>query len=57
MTIIVSEETGKISVAYGGELERAIDSDRLRERLREIQDKRVEEAPIKYLARKAKVKK
>ena len=57
MTIIVSEETGKISVAYGGELERALDSDRLRERLREIQDKRVEEAPIKYLARKAKVKK
>ena len=57
MTIIVSEETGKISVAYGGELERNLDSDRLRERLREIQDKRVEEAPIKYLARKAKVKK
>ena len=57
MTIIVSEETGKISVAYGGELERALDSDRLRERLRQIQDKRVEEAPIKYLARKAKVKK
>ena len=57
MTIIVSEETGKISVAYGGELERALDSDRLRERLRQIQDKRVEEAPIKYLARKAKVRK
>ena len=57
MTIFVSEESGKICVAYGGELERALDSDRLRERLREIQDKRVEEAPIKYLARKAKVKK
>jgi len=55
--IIVSEETGKISVAYEGELERALDSDRLRERLRVIQDKHEEEAPIKYLARKAKVRK
>ena len=55
--IIVSEETGKISVAYEGELERALDSDRLRERLRVLQDKREEEAPIKYLARKAKVRK
>ncbi len=56
-TIIVSEETGKISVAYEGELERSLDSDRLRERLRVIQGKRQEEAPIKYFARKARVKK
>ena len=56
-TIIVSEETGKISVAYEGELERSLDSDRLRERLRQIQGKHEEEAPIKYFARKAKVKK
>ena len=55
--IIVSEETGKISTAYEGELERALDSDRLRERLRVLQDKHEEEAPIKYLARKAKVRK
>lgn len=55
--IIVSEETGKISVAYEGELERALDSDRLRERLRVLQDKHEEEAPIRYLARKAKVRK
>ena len=55
--IIVSEETGKISVAYEGELERALDSDRLRERLRILQDKHEEEAPIRYFARKAKVKK
>ncbi|WP_199712423.1 diadenylate cyclase CdaA [Butyrivibrio sp. CB08] len=55
--IIVSEETGKISVAYEGELERALDSDRLRERLRVLQDKHEEEAPIRYFARKAKVKK
>ncbi len=39
LTIIVSEETGKISVAYMGELERAVDSDRLKERLRQIQNK------------------
>ncbi|MCR5670046.1 MAG: diadenylate cyclase CdaA [Butyrivibrio sp.] len=57
LTIIVSEETGKISVAYEGELERALDSDRLRERLRMIQNKHVEETPIKQLARKAKVRK
>jgi diadenylate cyclase len=56
-TIIVSEETGKISVAYEGELERSLDSDRLRERLRVIQGKREEEAPIKYFARKARAKK
>ena len=57
LVIIVSEETGKISVAYEGELERAVDSDRLRERLRILQDKHTEEAPIKHLARKAKAKK
>ncbi len=55
--IIVSEETGKISVAYEGELERALDSDRLRERLRVLQDKHEEEAPIRYLARKARERK
>ncbi|MBQ7615542.1 MAG: diadenylate cyclase CdaA [Butyrivibrio sp.] len=54
--IIVSEETGKISVAYEGELERALDSDRLRERLRILQDKHEEEAPIRYFARKAKAR-
>ncbi len=57
LVIIVSEETGKISVAYEGELERALDSDRLRERLRVIQDKHEEEAPIRYFARKARAKK
>ena len=55
--IIVSEETGKISVAQEGELERALDSDRLRERLRVLQDTHEEEAPIRYFARKAKVRK
>ena len=43
LTVIVSEETGKISVAYNGGLERGLDADRLKARLTEIQDKPVEE--------------
>ena len=31
VTVIVSEETGKISVAHEGELETGLDADRLRE--------------------------
>ncbi len=34
VTVIVSEETGKISFAYKGNLERNLDADRLKERLR-----------------------
>ncbi|MBE5843532.1 MAG: TIGR00159 family protein [Butyrivibrio sp.] len=57
LTIIVSEETGKISVAYMGELERAVDSDRLRERLRQIQNKTGEDKKKKYkINKKAKGK-
>jgi len=37
--IIVSEETGKISLAYQGDLERNLDSTRLEERLVILQDK------------------
>lgn len=43
MTVIVSEETGKISVAYGGRLHRGLTADELRGYLSEIQDKVVEE--------------
>ena len=43
MTVIVSEENGKISVAYGGRLERGVDADRLRERLHSIQNKPIED--------------
>lgn len=39
MTVIVSEETGKMSVAYLGSLERGVDAERLRERLHSIQNK------------------
>ena len=43
LTVIVSEETGKISVAYGGKLERGLDTERLKERLSDIQNKPTEE--------------
>lgn len=49
LTIIVSEETGKISVAYEGKLERNLDSDTLKERLRTIQNKPVEESRKRIL--------
>ena len=39
MTVIVSEENGKISVAYGGKLERGLDAENLRETLRTVQYK------------------
>lgn len=43
MTVIVSEETGKISVAYEGRLDRGLDAERLRETLRSIQNKPIDE--------------
>lgn len=39
LTIIVSEETGKISVAHEGKIERGLDAERLREHLARIQEK------------------
>lgn len=43
LTIIVSEETGKISVAYEGELERNLDADSLRDRMHKILNNPIEE--------------
>lgn len=43
LTIIVSEENGKVSVAYGGELYSGLNPEGLREKLEMIQDKPVEE--------------
>mgnify|MGYP001076941243 FL=1 len=43
MTIIVSEETGKISVAYEGNLTRSLDGEAVKEKLRLIQNKPEEE--------------
>lgn len=55
LTVIVSEETGKISIAFGGELERGVDAERLKERLREIQGK-PEDIPRRRIWRGAKIK-
>ena len=49
MTIIVSEETGKISIAYEGKLERNLDGERLQDKLRSIQNKPEEEPKKRIL--------
>ena len=46
--MIVSEETGKISIAYKGELERNLDGDRLKERLKIAQPDGAEETKRSY---------
>ena len=46
LTIIVSEETGKISTAYNGQLKRNIDADGLKEQLVKLQNKTMEEKKI-----------
>ena len=43
MTVIVSEETGRVSVAYEGKLTRNVDIEELKEMLRSIQGKTYEE--------------
>ncbi len=54
MTVIVSEETGRVSVAYEGELTRNVDMQQLEEMLRGIQGKMVEEKkPFRLFKRKA----
>ena len=47
LTIIVSEENGKISVAYEGALERDLNSERLRRRMQQILNKSEEEPKAK----------
>lgn len=47
LTIIVSEETGKVSVAYGGNLDRNITADILKEKLTQLQNKNTEEKKYK----------
>ena len=48
MVIIVSEETGKISIAYKGNLERGLTVEEVEERLTSIQDKPVDEKKKKH---------
>lgn len=47
ITIIVSEETGKVSIATAGELVRNIDGDYLKSKLKDVQKKNGEEKKIK----------
>lgn len=49
LTVIVSEETGKISVAYDGKIERNLSGDTLKERLKTIQNKPEEESRKRIL--------
>lgn len=48
LTIIVSEETGRVSVAQGGELMRNVDSETLKGKLMEVQNKVIEESKFKF---------
>lgn len=43
LTIIVSEETGQVSVTYEGELYRNLDANALKEKLQMVQNKEIEE--------------
>lgn len=43
LTVIVSEETGKVSVAYEGRLERGLNADELKTRLQQILNRQEEE--------------
>lgn len=54
MTIIVSEETGYISVAYRGELERRLTTEQLREKLVTFQNKSVVSRKFKLWKGRAK---
>lgn len=51
VTIIVSEETGGVSIAFGGKLERNLDSEQLRARLERIQKKNSDVTKLKKLWR------
>ncbi len=54
LTIIVSEETGRVSVAVNGELFRNIDADFLRNKLEVLQSKTMEEKKIFFWKGRAK---
>ena len=54
LTVVVSEETGRVSVAFGGELLRNLDADELKERLQFIQNKVFEEKKLPFLKGRSK---
>lgn len=54
MTIVVSEETGRVSIAMGGELYRNVDADFLKNKLLFLQRREVEVSKIELLKRRLK---
>lgn len=54
MTIVVSEETGKVSIAMGGELYRNVDADFLKNKLAFLQKREVEVSAWELLRRRLK---
>ena len=54
MTIVVSEETGKVSISIGGELYRNVDADFLKNKLLFLQRREVEVSKIELLKRRLK---
>ena len=49
LVIVVSEETGAVSVAQGGILERKVTREELREKLLQIQNRKIEKGKLKML--------
>lgn len=56
MTVIVSEETGYISIAYKGVLSRNLSADGLKEKLELIQNKKTEDSIKKHRTKKGRPK-
>ncbi|MCR5650055.1 MAG: diadenylate cyclase CdaA [Lachnospiraceae bacterium] len=54
LTIIVSEETGRVSIALEGELYRNVDADLLKEKLETLQEKSVDEKKFRILKGRAR---
>ena len=52
LTIIVSEETGRVSIAQGGRIHHDVDADFLRKKLQELQNSKTEESPVDSLRRR-----
>jgi diadenylate cyclase len=54
LTIIVSEETGRVSIAYGGKITRNVEPELLREKMEKVQNKETEEKKKKKLSWKGR---
>ncbi|MBQ7464405.1 MAG: diadenylate cyclase CdaA [Lachnospiraceae bacterium] len=55
LTVIVSEETGRVSIAYEGELYRNVDPELLREKLETLQEKILDEKKFRIWKGRSKV--